>query len=47
LKVKIKGVSEFLADGFEVFMRHVIMLLVENEFGVLTRMAGLFSGRGF
>ncbi|MGZ3538696.1 MAG: acetolactate synthase small subunit, partial [Thermodesulfobacteriota bacterium] len=28
-------------------MRHVITLLVENEFGVLTRVAGLFSGRGF
>jgi len=28
-------------------MRHVISVLVENEFGVLTRIAGLFSGRGF
>ena len=28
-------------------MRHVITLLVENEFGVLARVAGLFSGRGF
>ncbi len=28
-------------------MRHVISVLVENEFGVLTRVAGLFSGRGF
>ncbi len=28
-------------------MRHVITVLVENEFGVLTRVAGLFSGRGF
>jgi len=28
-------------------MRHVISLLVENEFGVLARIAGLFSGRGF
>jgi acetolactate synthase I/III small subunit len=27
-------------------MRHVITLLVENEFGVLARIAGLFSGRG-
>ncbi len=31
--------------GFD--MRHVITLLVENEFGVLARIAGLFSGRGF
>ena len=28
-------------------MRHIITLLVENEFGVLARIAGLFSGRGF
>jgi len=27
--------------------RHVISLLVENEPGVLARIAGLFSGRGF
>ena len=28
-------------------MRHIISVLVENEFGVLSRIAGLFSGRGF
>jgi acetolactate synthase-1/3 small subunit len=28
-------------------VRHVISVLVENEFGVLARVAGLFSGRGF
>lgn len=28
-------------------MRHTISLLVENEFGVLARIASLFSGRGF
>ena len=28
-------------------MRHTISILVENEFGVLARVAGLFSGRGF
>ena len=27
--------------------RHVIQVLVLNEFGVLTRVAGLFSGRGY
>jgi acetolactate synthase-1/3 small subunit len=27
-------------------MRHTITVLVENRFGVLTRIAGLFSGRG-
>ncbi|MDO8518950.1 MAG: acetolactate synthase small subunit [Deltaproteobacteria bacterium] len=28
-------------------MKHVISALVENEFGVLARIAGLFSGRGY
>lgn len=28
-------------------MRHTISVLVENKFGVLTRISGLFSGRGF
>ncbi len=28
-------------------MLHTISILVENEFGVLARVAGLFSGRGF
>ena len=28
-------------------MRHTISVLVENKFGVLARIAGLFSGRGF
>lgn len=28
-------------------MKHTISVLVENEFGVLSRVAGLFSGRGF
>ena len=28
-------------------MDHTISILVENEFGVLARVAGLFSGRGF
>lgn len=31
----------------ESSMRHTISILVENKFGVLTRIAGLFSGRGF
>ena len=34
--------------GFLVWiMRHTISVLVENKFGVLTRVAGLFSGRGY
>ena len=28
-------------------MRHTISILVDNEFGVLSKVAGLFSGRGF
>ena len=28
-------------------MKHTIAVLVENEFGVLARVSGLFSGRGF
>lgn len=27
--------------------RHIISVLVENRFGVLSRVAGLFSGRGY
>jgi acetolactate synthase-1/3 small subunit len=29
------------------FMRHTISVLVENKFGVLARVAGMISGRGF
>lgn len=28
-------------------MRHTISILVENKFGALTRVAGMFSGRGY
>ena len=28
-------------------MEHIISILVENKFGVLSRVSGLFSGRGF
>jgi acetolactate synthase-1/3 small subunit len=28
-------------------MRHTISVLVENKFGVLSRVAALFSGRGY
>ena len=28
-------------------MQHTISILVENKFGVLTRVSGLFSGRGY
>jgi acetolactate synthase-1/3 small subunit len=38
-----------LGAGWEAnrYMRHTISVLVENRFGVLTRVAGLFSGRGY
>ena len=38
------GDSGILTD---LFMRHTLSVLVENRFGVLTRVAGMFSGRGF
>ncbi len=28
-------------------MQHIVSVLVENKFGVLSRVSGLFSGRGF
>ncbi|MEA3365912.1 MAG: acetolactate synthase small subunit, partial [Candidatus Hydrogenedentes bacterium] len=28
-------------------MRHIISVLVENQFGVLARVSGLFSARGY
>ena len=28
-------------------MKHTISVLLENKFGVLARVAGLFSGRGY
>src|SRR5690606_13917030 len=28
-------------------MTHTVSVLVENQFGVLARVAGMFSGRGF
>jgi acetolactate synthase-1/3 small subunit len=28
-------------------MRHTVSVLVENKFGVLARIAGLFSARGY
>jgi acetolactate synthase I/III small subunit len=35
-------------DDFDsLVMRHTISVLVENKFGVLARIAGMFSGRGF
>lgn len=30
-----------------MIMRHIMSILVENKFGVLSRISGLFSGRGY
>src|SRR5438067_8116815 len=40
-------VASFLAPDLTGLMRHTISVLVENKFGVLTRIASLFSGRGY
>jgi len=34
-------------EGFLIMEKHVLSLLVDNQPGVLSRIAGLFSGRGF
>ena len=36
-----------LVTGYGTHMKHTISVLVENKFGVLARIAGLFSARGF
>jgi len=41
------GTRVFDFRGAVSIMRHTISVLVENKFGVLTRIAGLFSGRGY
>ena len=41
-----RGYSRFPPATGKI-MRHTISVLVENKFGALTRIAGLFSGRGY
>src|SRR5678810_860593 len=43
----ISPLASFRSPLLSGFMRHTISVLVENKFGVLTRIAGLFSGRGY
>jgi acetolactate synthase-1/3 small subunit len=45
--VRIDGAGEAAGKPKTKIMRHTISVLVENKFGVLTRVAGLFSGRGY
>src|ERR1041385_1663943 len=47
LSPKAQKVSKAGPPTSPISMRHTISVLVENKFGVLTRMAGLFSGRGY
>ena len=41
------GCALGFTDLILIMRRHTISVLVENQFGVLTRIAGLFSGRGY
>src|SRR5512142_1168606 len=43
----VRGRLDRNAAGVKVLLRHVISVLVDNEPGVLSRISGLFSGRGF
>lgn len=37
----------FIADNNEIIVQHTLSVLVDNESGVLARVIGLFSGRGY
>ena len=42
------GASPYtLPTGQPAAMRHIISILLENEAGALSRVAGLFSARGY
>ncbi len=37
----------FIAENTEIIVQHTLSVLVDNESGVLARVIGLFSGRGY